>query len=137
MDAEKREACIEEVKKYFWENPDEWTDAVKDLNAFNGCLGSGERFSMADFNKLMVGKSPLDIARMIADGDDEDGSDGFNPDREYFYFDGFGNLISCEEKDYSDYLDNDLVAEYIDCRGDLLFNRNVEEIIRKYEDEEE
>ena len=137
MDAEKRKACIEKVKKYFEKNPDEWTDAVKDLNAFNGCLGSGERFSMDDFNKLMAGKSPLDIARMIADGDDEDGSYCcFNPDRSYFYFDCRGNLVSCDEKDYSGYLYNDLVAEYIDRRGDLLFNRNVEEIISKYDDEE-
>ncbi len=35
----------------------------------------------------------------------------FNPNRNYFYFNGYGNLVSCDYKDYSDKLDDYFIEQ--------------------------
>ena len=57
-------------------------------------------FDMDDFNELMNGHEPIEIANRIAFGD-------FNPNDNYFQFDGYGNLVSFN------YLSNFLHLTYL------------------------
>ena len=41
----------------------------------------------------------------------------FNPNRNYFYFNGYGNLVSSDYKDYSDKLDGYAIEEMSEDRN--------------------
>ena len=66
-----------------------------------------------------------------------DPSRPFNPNRNYFYFNGYGNLVSIDEKDYSAYLEESFVQDIIDNRYNLSLSGGAEDIIDDYEDEDE
>lgn len=50
-------------------------------------------------------------------GEKEHGA--FNPNRDYFYYNGYGNLVSANYKDYSAYLDENTVQEMSDYRNHI------------------
>ena len=51
----------------------------------------------------------------------------FNPNRNYFYFNGYGNLVSSDYKDYSDKLDEYAIEEMSENRNyiDSIENDNI------------
>lgn len=61
----------------------------------------------------------------------------FNPNRDYFYINGYGNLVSTDERDYSAYLDEEFVEDIIDNASNLDLSDGAQEILEKYEDQEE
>lgn len=61
--------------------------------------------SMWDFDEEMRYNSPSDIAQMICYGE-------FNPNDDYFKFDGYGNLKSFDSWNVSDYIELDEIARY-------------------------
>ena len=63
-------------------------------------------YSMDEFDYVVDNKSPHEITLMVFNGD-------FNPNHDYFKFDGYGNLKSIDDYDYDD-LKNSAVNEYID-----------------------
>ena len=74
---------------------------VNDVNSWDSSLGFLEVFYMDEFNEVMNGIEPLEIANRMFFGN-------FNPNDEYFRFDGYANLESLDEyeveqeiKDYS------------------------------------
>jgi hypothetical protein len=88
---------------------------------------------MEELEELFSGTDPLEILRRAYYGRDDDtwhtDSHGekeygpFSPNRDYFYFNGYGNLVSSDYKDYSHKLDEYAVEEmsenraYIDSIG--------------------
>ena len=72
---------------------------------------------MCRFNKIMKGRSPFEIARLVRNGRDvkitayEDGctvfsNTGFNVNRHYFFFDGNDDLISTDSINYDFFLND-------------------------------
>lgn len=68
---------------------------------------------MDELDEIYQGKEATEILRRAYFGHDDDcwhEENGervygeFNPNRDYFYFNGYGNLVSTNERDYSDYL---------------------------------
>lgn len=83
---------------------------VEQLDWYNGYLNDDRYYSMDEFNEILSGTTPFEIAMLIFYGDNEDhGGNGFNPNADFFRFDGCGNLVSTRYKDYSDYVDKYLV----------------------------
>ena len=110
-----KKAIIADIIQYFKENEDVFNDCMEELDSCNGYLGDDRYYNMDEFDDLHSGTEPLEILRRAFYGYDEDTytTDGsgnkiygaFNPSREYFRYNGYGNLVSAYYKDYSDKLD--------------------------------
>ena len=106
---------ISDIIKYFKENEDVFNDCMEELDSYNGYLGDDRYYDMEELNDIYSGQEPQEILfrafygfdadswHTDSRGDKEYGA--FNPNREYFYFNGYGNLVSSDYKDYSGNLD--------------------------------
>ena len=68
-------------------NIKELLEMVQEVNSYNGELEHLEFYEMDSFNEIMSGFDPLDIAMRICFGE-------FNPNDDYFEFNGYANLVS-------------------------------------------
>ena len=110
-----KKAIIADIIKYFKENEDIFNNCMEELDVYNGYLGDDRYYNMDELNDFYSGQEPQEILFRAFYGFDADmwttDSRGdktygaFNPNREYFYFNGYGNLVSSDYKDYSDKLD--------------------------------
>ena len=110
-----KEAVIADIIQYFKENEDIFNDCMEELDSYNGYLGDNRYYNMDELNDLYSGQEPQEILFRAFYGFDDDtwstDSSGnktygaFNPNRDYFYFNGYGNLVSSDYKDYSGNLD--------------------------------
>lgn len=60
----------------------------------------------------------------------------FNPNRDYFRVNGYINLVSTDNLDYSDYLDEVTIDNIIDNSQNLMLSDGVQDIIDEYEDQD-
>ena len=121
-----REEKINAIIKYFEENETVFNDCIEELDSWNGYLNDDRYYNMDELDDLMQGKSATDLLNMAFFGRDDDtyrtDSAGnkeygaFNPNRDYFSFNGYGNLVSSDYKDYSAYNDKFAVEEMADTR---------------------
>jgi len=100
--------------------------------------------SMDFFDDIFSGSDPLEIASRVFYGNDEnrEGS-SFNPNREYFYFNGYGNPVSLDYI-YNNYsgefygpVDIDSIVSYIVENNESLYNDDIQEILYSFEEIEE
>lgn len=118
--AEEKTRTAEEVTadiiEFFKNNEDIYNEAIEELDGYNGYLGDNRYYSMDELNEFYTGCEPIEVLYRAYYGRDDDtwttDSSGdkiygeFNPNREYFYYNGYGNLVSSDYKDYSHLLDN-------------------------------
>lgn len=116
----KRTRTAEEITAdiitYFENNEDIFNNCMDELDGYNGYLGDYRYYSMDELDEFYRDSDPLEILRRAYYGRDDDtwttDSNGnktygeFNPNRDYFYYNGYGNLVSSDYKDYSHLLDN-------------------------------
>lgn len=116
----KRTRTAEEITadiiEYFEKNGDIFADCIEELDSYNGYLGDDRYYSMDELDEFYNGVEPSEILRRAYYGRDDDtwttDSNGdktygeFNPNRDYFYYNGYGNLVSSDYKDYSAHLNN-------------------------------
>lgn len=116
---EKAARTAEEITaaiiEFFKENEDVFNDCIEALDDYNGYLGDDRYFSMDDLDELHNGTEPSEILRRAFFGYDEEtyitDKDGnktygaFNPNRDFFRYNAYGNLVSADYKDYSGQLD--------------------------------
>ena len=132
----------ETLLNYYQKNEEDFNHDIEELDSWNGILG-GERLTpMDELDELYQGKEVTEILRRAYFGHDDDtwhDENGekiygeFNPNRDYFYFNGYGNLVSTDYKDYSDYLDLDYVQDIVDNYGHLDMSVWAQEIIDNYD----
>lgn len=129
------------IRKYVEKlNGDDLAYLIQHMNAYDGCFDTVTGYDMDEFNEFMSNYEPLELAQMMWFGD-------FNPNDDYFRFDGYGNLVSLAWKDIvdeaesleSDVIDH-LVHYYsgdtpwpdldtiVDAEDDVLFNEDYEEV---------
>ena len=132
-----KKAIIADIIKYFKENEDVFNDCMEDLDSYNGYLGDDRYYNMDELNDIYSGQEPQEILFRAFYGFDADmwmtDSSGnkeygmFNPNRNYFYFNGYGNLVSSDYKDYSDKLDEYAIEEMSENRNyiDSIENDNI------------
>ena len=133
---------VEELMNYYKENKEDFVNDIEELDDWTGCLYDNKFYPMDDLNELFYGTEPDEILRRAFYGYDEPVNKDeerlpFNPNRGYFYFNGYGNLVSIDQRDYTEYLDNDFIQDIIDNRYNLSLSRGAEELIDEYEVENE
>ena len=70
-------------------NGDDLAYLLQYMNGYDGCFEEANYYDMDEFDELLAGSTPMEIAQMIFFGE-------FNPDDEYFRFDAYGNLESAD-----------------------------------------
>lgn len=121
-----KEKIIEKIIEYFKENEEIFNQCAEELDSYDGYLGDNRYYSMDELNNFYRDTDPIELLQRAYYGYDADTytTDGngnrehgeFNPNRDYFKYNGYGNLVSTDYPNYSDMLD-----EYI--IGDMLENR--------------
>lgn len=106
---------INAIIEYFENNEETFNDCIEELDSYNGYLSDDRYYNMEDFDELFSNTPPIDLLNRAFFGHDSetwtiDGSGRktygpFNPNRDYFTFNGYGNLVSADYKDYSGHLD--------------------------------
>lgn len=109
------EEVTADIIAFFKDNEDIFNEAIEELNAYNGYLGDNRYYTMDELDEFYTGTEPSEILRRAYYGYDEetyttDESGNreygqFNPNRDYFTYNGYGNLVSADYKDYTGYLD--------------------------------
>jgi hypothetical protein len=120
------ENTIEKIIAYFEENDDTFNACIEELDSYNGYLGDNRYYSMEELDDFYNGTKATDILYRAFYGYDADtwttDSRGdktygaFNPNRNYFSYNGYGNLVSSDYKDYSDKLDTYVIKEMLENR---------------------
>ena len=110
-----KEQAIHNIIEFFKNNEDDFSAAIEELDSYNGYLGDDRYYNMDELDELYSGTEPTEILRRAFYGYDEDtyttDAHGnreygvFNPNRDYFTYNGYGNLVSADYKDYSAHLD--------------------------------
>ena len=111
-----KEQAINNIIEFFKNNEDEFNAAIEELDSYNGYLGDDRYYNMDELDELYSGTEPTEILRQAFYGYDEDTyttdahgnreHGAFNPNRDYFTYNGYGNLVSADYKDYSAHLDH-------------------------------
>ena len=120
------EKITDEIIAYFQEHEDIYNAAAEDLDSYNGYLGDDRYYSMEELDDLYNGTEPTEILLRAfygyheetystdASGNREYGP--FNPNRQYFRYNGYGNLVSSNYKDYSMLLDHYIIESMLENR---------------------
>lgn len=115
---------MDSIINYFDENEEIFNQAIEELDWYNGYLGDDKYYEMDMIDELYHDTEPSEILSRAFYGHDEDwyttdehGNrqySEFNPNRNYFKYNGYGNLISTDYIDYSDYNDEYAVHAMLD-----------------------
>lgn len=145
--ARTAEEVTADIIAYFESNEEEFNQAIKELDSYNGYLGDDRYYSMDELDELYNGVEPSEILARAFYGYDEDtyttDSAGnreygpFNPNREYFRFNGYGNLVSADYKDYSAQLDEYAIEAMSDNRCYIDSIEDSEELAALFDELEE
>lgn len=144
----KREEIIKKIIEYFGENTEEFNELVEALDAWNGYLGDDRVYPMEELNEIYANTEAIEIlyrAFYGYDGEiwhyDKDGykeyNAPFNPNRDYFSFNAYGNLVSYDYIDYSNRLDKYAVEEIADNLDniDVCLTEELEELFNELTEE--
>lgn len=130
----------ETLLNYYQEHEDDFNHDIEELDGWNGCLGDDRIEPMEELDVIYQSKEATEILRRAFFGYDDAYAKSeqratFNPNRDYFYFNGYGNLVSTDELDYSGYLDLDYVQDIIDNVCHLDLSDGAQEIIDNYDED--
>lgn len=113
--------ATEKIIAWFKENGDVFNACVEELDCYNGYLGDERFYPMEELNEFYCNTEPIELLQCAFFGHDGEtwttNNDGtrnyseFNPNRDYFTFNGYGNLVSYDYIDYSDKLDKYAIKE--------------------------
>lgn len=141
-----REQIIEKIKEKLADNEEIFNELCEELDSWNGYLGDDRYYPMDEFYELNqpISQESFDnLMNRIYYGHDEDNftydnsgnkSYGcFNPNRDWFKYDGYGNLVSTDYKEYLvtvDELIDEVVENYYDIDiDDVELDKLFEELV--------
>lgn len=111
-----KKAVINDIIKLFTEDEEFFNDCIEELDGYNGYLGDDRYYSMDELDEFYRGTDPTELLQRVYFGYDEEDvtidergeehKKEFNPMKDYFRYNGYGNLVSTNYKDYSAHLDN-------------------------------
>ena len=137
----------QELKDLFEDNEELFNEAIEELDSYNGYLGDDRYYYMEKIDKLLYGRGVLDILLSAFCGYNKDDyttdSYGekhycqFNPNCDYFKFNGYGNLVSAWDKDYSDYLDDYFIDSLLENYQYLNLDADVKNLLIELENVEQ
>ena len=119
---------ITRIKTYFNANKTELFEIVSQINSYDSSLQHLEFLYMEDLDMYLDGLTPTDIANKIFFGD-------FNPNHEYFRFNGYENLESFNEwelnKELFDNID-EIIERIIDLKDEIELPKEIENILKNF-----
>lgn len=129
--------AVDSILDYFNQHESVFNDAIEELDNYNGYLGDDRYYSMDELDDIFASQHATDILYRAfygydaetwhtdAHGEKEYGP--FNPNRDYFCSNGYGNLVSADYKDYSDRIDEYAIMEMLEHRYQIhAINDNAE-----------
>lgn len=142
----------EEITKkaivYFEEHEDEFNSCIEELDNYNGYLGDDRYYPMSELGELFEGNDPdwllcrayfgydADTWHTDAHGQKEFGA--FCPLRDWLTFNGYGNFVSTDYKDYSDKLDKWFIESLFEnWRKVYDLPAEIDKLCEEYENAEE
>ena len=138
---------IKKIISYFEENKDVFNSCIEELDSYNGYLGDYRYYEMELLNEFYAGTDPIEILNRAYFGRDDDNwttdNSGnktyseFNPNRDYFYYNGYGNLVSSDYKDYSAQLDKYAIESMSENRQYIYSIADDEELTALFDELEE
>lgn len=141
-----KDEAVARIQEYFKENEDVFNDCIEELDSYNGYLDDNRYYNMDELDELYHDEQPSEVLRRAFYGydktynknDDGDG-DPFNPNRDYFRFNGYGNLVSSDYKDYTDLLDTYVIEQMAENRDKISTIDETEDLADLFDalDEEE
>lgn len=149
MKNEKRtqEAITTDIIRYFKENEEVFNNCVEEMNDYNGYLGDDRWYNMDELPELIDTSDPVGLLNKAYFGNDLDDwhtdehgqkyYNSFNPNREYFRFNGYGNFQSSDWKDYSDYMDKYAIKAMSENRNNIDSIDENETLITLFDELEE
>lgn len=133
----------QELKDLFEEDTALFNDTIEELDSYNGYLGDDRYYLMEDLTDYDLWSSLIyrifygrDDDCYITNNQGEKEYSQFNPNRDYYY-DGYGNLVSTDYKDYSAYLDNYFIDELLNNYDFLNLDADVEALLDELENAEQ
>lgn len=140
----------EKIIAFFKDNEEIFIDCIEELDGWNGYLGDDRYYFMEELDELYADETPTNILYRAFYGHDSEtwttDAHGkkeygpFNPNREYFTYNGYGNLVSADYKDYSGHLDVYFVEALAENRKEIASiddNEELFELFNMLEAEEE
>lgn len=115
----------QELKDLFEDDTELFNDTIEELDSYNGYL---------DDRRLFYGR---DDDCYITNSQGEKEYSQFNPNREYYYYSGYGNLVSSDDKDYSDFLDDYFIDNLLENRSYLNIDADIETLLDELENAEQ
>lgn len=141
------ENTLNKIIEFFTNNEELFNDCIEELDSYNGYLNDDRYYAMDELNEFFSGQSPLEIIERCYYGHDADtwttDSYGnktygeFNPNREYFSFNGYGNLVSTDYKDYTAHLDEYAIKDMLENRCYIDTIDENEELSKLFDELEE
>lgn len=132
------------IIEFFEENEEIFNACMEELDSYNGYLGDDRYYCMEELDELYSDTKPIDLLYRTFYGHDDDtwttDASGnktygeFNPNREYFTYNGCGNLVSTDYKDYSAHLGNYAVEEMSENRDYINTIKDNEELTRLFDE---
>lgn len=137
----------QELKDLFEEDTELFNDTIEELDSYNGYLGDDRYYFMDEIDELLSNYNITDIllSAFFGYNQDEYTTDAygekhygsFNPNCDYFKFNGYGNLISAWDKDYSNYLDDYFIDSLLENRSYLNIDADVKALLDELENAEQ
>lgn len=141
---------LEQAQSYFEDNEEIFIQVIEELDSWNGYLGDDRYFEMDalyDFYAVNNREAFDNLLNRIYYGHDEDNYTvdqhgdknygEFCPNRNYFTYNGYGNLVSTDYKDYSSYLTKSFVEAVYDNQSHITIPEELQEIFDEYDNQEE
>ena len=138
------EEITADIIAYFEENNDIFADCIEELDNYNGYLRDDRYYSMDELDEFYNGVEPSEILRRAFYGYDSEtyttDSSGnreygaFNPNRDYFTYNGYGNFVSADYKDYTGQLDKYAVESMSENRHYIDSIDNDEELTALFDE---
>lgn len=130
----------EKLMELFESNEELFNQTIEELDSYNGYLGDNRYYEMDMLTEFYHSTDPIELLNRAYFGYDVEtwhtdlsGNKiygAFNPNRQYFSYNGYGNLVSSDYKDYSMYLDDYFIDAVIDNQDYLYLDDEITAVLR-------